>query len=341
MNIVKRTIAIAVISLVFFSFTSWDILLFPQPEHFPKPTYDFKKNQLSGAKFELGRSLFYETGLSVDNSISSGSCHIQSSAFTQHGHDFSHGVEDRLGTRNSPPIMNLAWSKTFFWDGGVFHLDLQSIVPITNPVEMDEEMPNILHKLTSLSKYKKLFANAYGTTEINGERIFKALSQFMLMCVSSDSKYDSVMRKQGPAFSAIEKQGYVLFSKNCSSCHAEPLFTDGSFRYTGLNSKFNTDSGRMNITLDSNDKFRFRVPSLRNLSYTAPYMHDGRFEKLEDVFNHYVSGVINANNLDPNLKKNGVLGIPLTEPDKLALSAFLKTLDDRIFINRKDLSEQF
>ncbi len=341
MNSAKRTIGIVVAAFVFFSFRSWDVLLFPKPSNFPEPVYDFSNNQLTKAKFELGRSLFYETGLSGNNSVSCGSCHIQSSAFTQHGHDLSHGVEDRLGIRNSPPIMNLAWNKSFFWDGGVFHLDLQSIVPITNPVEMDENMPSVLRKLSLMPKYKNLFKIAYGSEEINGERVFKALSQFMLMCVSSESKYDSVMRKQGPIFSPEEKKGYDFFVKNCSSCHTEPLFTDGSFRYNGLDNKFNTDSGRMTITLDSNDRYKFKVPSLRNLSYTAPYMHDGRFETLEEVLNHYSFGVVYARNLDPNLMKNGRSGIPMSQSDRAAVTAFLKTLNDTNFINRTELSEQF
>lgn len=313
---------------------------FVNPEHFPDPVYEVLKNPVTKESFELGRELFYETALSRDNSISCGSCHIQSSAFTQHGHDVSHGIEDRLGSRNSPPIMNLAWNKAFFWDGGVFHLDMFSISPITNPVEMDEKMENVLEKLRSKNEYRERFKAVYGSDEITGNQVFKALSHFMIMCISSNSKYDSVMRKTEVRFTEVENKGYKIFLNNCSSCHKEPLFTDGSFRNNGLDNKFNTDTGRQTITLDPEDRFKFKVPSLRNLTYTAPYMHDGRFTKIDQVLDHYTKGLQESHTLDPLLKKNGQLGIPLTEDEKMNLKAFLKTLDDKYFITRKDLSEQ-
>lgn len=313
---------------------------FVNPYNFPEPVYDVSKNPVTRESFELGRELFYETALSRDNSISCGSCHIQSSAFTQHGHDVSHGIEDRLGNRNSPPIMNLAWNKSFFWDGGVFHLDMFSISPITNPVEMDEKMENVLEKLRSKNEYRERFKAVYGSDEITGNQVFKALSHFMIMCISSNSKYDSVMRKTEVRFTEVENRGYKVFLNNCSSCHKEPLFTDGSFRNNGLDNKFNPDSGRQTITLDPEDSFKFKVPSLRNLTYTAPYMHDGRFTKIDQVLDHYSNGVQSSNTLDPLLKRNEQLGIPLSADEKMALIAFLKTLDDKYFITRKDLSEQ-
>lgn len=314
-------------------------MLFPKPVNFPAPVYNFNENKLNKETFELGRALFYETALSVDNTISCGSCHIQSSAFTQHGHDLSHGVEDRLGNRNSPPVMNLAWNRNFFWDGGIFHLDLLPVSPITNPVEMDEQLPNVIRKLNAMAKYRTMFNRAYGSVEINGTRVFKALSQFMVMCISAESKYDSVMRKQGVYFSPQERRGYVFFKKNCSGCHQEPLFTDGTFRNNGLNPVFNPDSGRVAITLDPKDRYCFKVPSLRNLSFTRPYMHDGRFDKLEQVIEHYASGVHDMTNLDPLLRNKGKVGILMRGTDKADLLAFLKTLDDVKFITKKELSE--
>lgn len=313
---------------------------FVNPEHFPDPVYDVIKDPVTKESFELGRKLFYEVALSRDNSISCGSCHIQSSAFTQHGHDVSHGIEDRLGSRNSPPIMNLAWNESFFWDGGVFHLDLFSISPITNPVEMDEKIENVLEKLRSKEEYRERFKSVYGSDEITGNQLFKSLSHFMVMCISSNSKYDSIMQKTEVRFTEVEERGYKVFLNNCSSCHKEPLFTDGSFRNNGLDNKFNPDIGRQTITLDPDDKFKFKVPSLRNLTYTAPYMHDGRFTKIDQVLDHYSKGVQNSHTLDPLLKRNGQLGIPLSADEKLELIAFLKTLDDEYFITRKDLSEQ-
>lgn len=314
---------------------------FQKPSNFPEPVYKLENNKLTEAGFLLGRALFYEPRLSRDNTISCGSCHIQTSGFTQHGHDVSHGIDDRLGSRNSPPIMNLAWSKTFMWDGGIFDLDLQPISPITNPVEMDEKIENVLLKLKQMPKYVTLFNRAFGTDEITNARMMKALSQFMVMCVSANSKYDKVMRKEdGQTFTPDEQAGYVIFKDKCSSCHSEPLFTDGSFRNNGLAAGPNNDQGRAMATLNPEDEYKFKVPSLRNLGYTAPYMHDGRFLTLSGVLTHYAEEVQATPNLDPLLQQNGKLGLSLTTDDKLKLLTFLKTLDDKDFVTRKDLAEQ-
>ena len=314
---------------------------FKQPVNFPAPAYKMENNPVTEGGFLLGRALFYEPRLSRDNTISCGSCHIQSSGFTQHGHDVSHGIDDRLGSRNSPPIMNLAWNKTFFWDVGVFDLDLQPVNPITNPVEMDEKIEKVLLKLKQMPKYIQLFKQAFGTTEITNVRMMKALSQFMVMCVSANSKYDKVMRKEdAQAFTPDELAGYSIFKDKCSSCHTEPLFTDGSFRNNGIAAGPNNDEGRYLITLNPADQYKFKVPSLRNLSYTAPYMHDGRFLTLNGVLTHYTSEVKQTPNLDPVLQQNGRPGLVISGDDKFKLLAFLKTLDDKDFVIRKDLAEQ-
>jgi len=313
---------------------------FQQPANFPQPVYHFNTNPVTEAGFELGRKLFYEPRLSRNNTISCGSCHIQSAGFTQHGHDVSHGIDDRLGSRNSPPIMNLAWSPTLMWDGGIFDLDLQPIAPITNFVEMDETVDNVLNKLRSDAKYVAMFKQAFGTEEINTARMMKALSQFMTMCVSSHSKYDSVMRNEGPHFTPQEQQGYLLVRQRCAGCHAEPLFTDNSFRNNGIAIGLNNDEGRYPVTLNPNDRYKFKVPSLRNLAYTAPYMHDGRFYTLDAVMDHYSSNVTATPNLDPLLQLNGVLGIPMSPQEKTSIIAFLQTLNDRVFITDPKFSEQ-
>jgi len=314
---------------------------FQKPSNFPEPVYKLENNKVTEAGFLLGRALFYEPRLSRNNTISCGSCHIQSSAFTQHGHDVSHGIDDRLGTRNSPPIMNLAWNKAFMWGGGVYDLDLQPIVPITTHEEMDENLDNVLSKIRLVSKYPAMFNAAFGTQEINTARFMKALSQFMVMCISANSKYDKVMRKEaGQSFTADEQAGYALFQAKCSSCHSEPLFTDGSFRNNGLAPSAIKDQGLYTATLQETDRYKFKVPSLRNLSYTAPYMHDGRFLTLNGVLDHYNSEVQQTPNLDPLLNQNGKTGITLSADDRLKLTAFLKTLDDLDFITRKDLAEQ-
>ncbi len=314
---------------------------FQSPSNFPVPAYHFSTNNITKDGFELGRALFYETMLSANNTISCGSCHIQTSAFTHHGHSVSHGILDRMGTRNSPPIMNLAWNKTFMWDGGVFDLDLQAIAPITNHVEMDESMANVLNKLRASAKYRGLFAKAYGNDDITTANFLKSLSQFMLMCVSSNSKYDSVMRHEGgTSFTKDEQEGYGIFKQKCSACHAEPLFTDQSFRNNGISISNTNDLGRYLITQDDKDKYTFKVPSLRNLEYTAPYMHDGRFFTVDAVLDHYTNQVQQTPNLDALLQMNGVTGITITTAEKKLIGAFLNTLNDRSFLLDKRFSEQ-
>ncbi|MCU0323004.1 MAG: cytochrome-c peroxidase [Chitinophagaceae bacterium] len=312
---------------------------FYKPAHFPEIAYNINNNPITQEGFELGRKLFYDPILSADNTISCGSCHLQSNAFTHHGHDVSHGIFDRLGTRNSPAIMNMAWSKSFMWDGGIVDLDLLPIAPITNPVEMDEQMPRVLQKLRNHKEYPTLFKKVYGTDEITTSRFLKSLSQFMLLCISDNAKYDSVQRNQA-VFTTIEQEGFELFKVKCGNCHKEPLFTDHSFRNNGLSASNVNDKGRFEITLNNADKYTFKVPSLRNLGYTSPYMHDGRFITLDAALEHYNSGVSNLMNLDPSLQQNGTLGIALTTSEKQKIIAFLNTLNDRNFVTKKLLAEQ-
>lgn len=312
---------------------------FHKPSNFPEPVYKFENNEVTKAGFELGRKLFFDPTLSVDNTISCGSCHIPTSAFTQHGHSVSHGINDLLGTRNSPPIMNLAWSNSFMWDGGIADLDLQPIAPITNHVEMGESMANVLRKIKNNTAYGNLFKASFGTDEISNIKVLKALSQFMVMCVSAESKYDSVMRNE-KTFTTDERAGYVLFQNKCNSCHKEPLFTDNSFRNNGLQPSALNDIGREMITLLQVDKYKFKVPSLRNLQFTAPYMHDGRFLNLDAVLEHYNSQVQATDNLDPLLTNGNKLGIGLTTEEKSKLLTFLNTLSDRKFITNPLIAEQ-
>jgi cytochrome c peroxidase len=315
-------------------------LRFDKPVNFPEPVYHFATNPLTEAKFALGRKLFYEPRLSRDNTVSCGSCHIQAAGFTQHGHDVSHGIDDRLGSRNSPALINLAWGKSFFWDGGVFDLDLQPLVPITNPVEMDETMGNVLNKLRAHPDYPALFEKAFGTAGIDGERFMKALSQFMVMLVSSNSKYDKVIRQEGATFTQEEQAGYTIFKQKCGTCHTEPLFTDESFRNNGIRIGSNNDEGRFKVTLREADKYTFKVPTLRNLGFTAPYMHDGRFLTLDAVLEHYTRHVQLTPNLDAQLKRRDSLGIGLSKKEQVQVMAFLKTLNDTAFIADRRFSEQ-
>ena len=309
-------------------------------ENFPSIKYDLASNQPTKNGVELGRKLFYEGKLAADNAIACGFCHIQKNAFTHHGHTISHGVFDRKGFRNAPPIQNMIYLSHFTWDGVVTNLDEQPIIPISAHEEMNETFPNIIKKLNKTSYYPILFKNAFGSSEITADRILKALAQFMVTIVSANSKYDKVIRNEGEFFTDEEIKGKILFEQKCASCHATDLFTDQSFRNTGLkyNSSLN-DYGRYRVTLLESDKMKFRVPSLRNIEITAPYMHDGRFYSLEAVLNHYSDNIEDHPDLDPILKQNGKIGIPLTEQEKSLLITFLKTLTDNEFINNKNFSE--
>jgi cytochrome c peroxidase len=316
-------------------------ITFVKPANFPEPAYNLKKNPITTAGFELGRTLFYDPMLSRDGSISCGSCHQQSAAFTHHGHDLSHGIDDLLGERNSPPVMNLAWHTTFFWDGGVHDLDLQPIAPIENPVEMDQDMKTAVEKVSTSSRYAPMFKQAFGSSEVTTDRVLKALSQFMLMCISADSRYDKYVRKEaGGVLNATELAGMQVFQQKCASCHKGELFSDFSFRNNGLSHEFNKDRGRYRITLNEEDDYKFKVPSLRNVVHTGPYMHDGRFYTLDEVLIHYTLGIKDQITLDPLLKKNGKLGIKLSKEEKEQIKAFLQTLSDDTFLRDKKLAEQ-
>ena len=275
------------------------------PKSWPKPAYDFKNNPPTKEGFEVGRKLFYDTRLSKDGSLSCGSCHQQFAAFATYNHNLSHGFNNGQTTRNAPSLANLAWTKNFMADGGINHLDLQPLAPITAPNEMAETIENVMVKLKADSAYKKLFIKAFGDATINTQRMTKALSQFLVMMVSSNSKYDKVMRGEA-AFILPEQLGYDIFKTKCASCHAEPMFTDYSYRNVGMPvDTFLNDYGRMIITRNKQDSLKFRVPSLRNVAYTQPYGHDGRFFSLMNVFEHYRSKAINGPTTD-SLFKNVV-----------------------------------
>jgi cytochrome c peroxidase len=306
--------------------------LFRQPEHFPKATYNFSSPLVSVAGFWLGKRLFYDARLSRDGTVSCGSCHLQAAAFTHHGHDISHGIDDQLGNRNALPIQNMAFKKTFFWDGGVHNLDLLALAPIANPVEMDEVPENVLTKLRQDESYRKDFKKAYGTDEITMVQFLKALGQFQAALISDNSKYDKYVRGE-TNLETEELQGLEIFKQKCGSCHGGILFTDETYRNNGLEVYFrSTDLGRFNISSLEEDKYKYKVPSLRNVELTAPYMHDGRFRNLEAVLNHYDEGVNDTQNLDKSLKNSKRLGIPLSDAEKSKLITFLKTLTDNDFI---------
>ncbi|MBD2701263.1 cytochrome-c peroxidase [Spirosoma sp. BT702] len=326
--------SVALLVMAFFSSAHQKALLFDVPPHFPAPVYPFEKNPLTEAGIELGRTLFYDALLSKDNTISCGSCHQQAAGFTQSGQALSRGINDLTTRRNAMPLVNLAWSSHFGWDGGVHDLDLFPMVPIQNEAEMNESLPNILEKLRKKRQYPVLFTKAFGSPDITDERFLKALSQFMLTMVSANSRYDRAVRHQGATFTPSERAGWILVERKCSGCHPEPLFTDFSFRNNGLASTVNDDPGQYGITLNNEDRYKFKVPTLRNVAVTAPYMHDGRFTTLEEVVAHY-TGVEHGETLDHLLKRDretGILGISLTPTEQADIVAFLRTLTDDSFL---------
>lgn len=311
------------------------------PSNFPPLAYDLSNNPLTEKGFELGKKLFYDGRLASDGIVSCGFCHIQEDAFTHHGHSVSHGVGDAIGTRNTPPIQNLAYQTAFMWDGATTHLDLQPIIPFTSPIEMNGDFTMAINMMKNDAEYKKLYKQAFADGQINSENMLKALAQFMVMATSSNSRFDKYRRNEsGGTLSQDELDGYAIFNQKCASCHATDIFTDNSYRNNGLpiNPSIN-DVGRYRVTELEQDRFKFKVPSLRNIEKTAPYMHDGRFYTLDAVLNHYSSGVANTQNLDSTLNNSGTLGIPLTATEKTKLIAFLKTLTDNEFLTNPSLSE--
>lgn len=334
--------SVSIFALISFQNCKQDIapeFRFEKPANFPEPLYDLSKNPITKEGFELGRQLFYDGILSRDGTISCGFCHQQRNVFTQHGHAVSHGIDDLLTFRNSMPIMNMAWQREFLWDGGIADLDLFAVLPIEAHNEMGETLPNVLDKLRRHPTYPQQFEKVFGTREITTTNFLKALSQFQLMCISANSRYDKFVRNEGEELSQEEKAGLSIFKQKCASCHTGELFTDLSYRNNGLIT-YDRDTGRERITQNPNDKFKFKVPSLRNVALSKPYMHDGRFRELEQVLDHYATQVMDSPTLDPILKQNGTLGITLSNDEKQKLIAFLHTLTDEEFLTDRKLSEQ-
>jgi cytochrome c peroxidase len=315
--------------LVMLGFTAYTTIPLPIsiPKLWPKPYYDFTQNPPTVEGFDLGRKLFYDPILSKDSTVSCATCHFQATGFAHTDHELSHGIEGKIGNRNALALQNLIWSKSFMWDGGVNHLDVQALNPITNPLEMDETIPHVLQKLQADAQYPGLFSKAFGTSKITGQLLLKALSQFMMQLNSCNAKYDKVMRKE-TVFTTQEENGYQLFKQKCSSCHQEPLFNSYSFEHNGLAmDPYLHDLGRMKITGNPNDSLRFKVPSLRNCQFTAPYMHDGRFKTLTEVVKHY--NTLTTNSLLP---KQLQTPLQLSDNERVDLVAFLKTLSDPEFL---------
>lgn len=306
---------------------------------------NYPNNPLTVEGIALGKKLFYEKRLSGDNTMSCNSCHKQENAFATNL-TVEKGIDDIEGTRNSMPLFNLIWNqKLFFWDGRALTLEEQTEMPVEDEIEMHETWENAISELQADEFYPQLFQNAFNVSadQITQTLAGRAMSQFLRTLVSNNSKYDQYRRGETD-FTAAEIAGLAMFEvegpidgvsqggADCFHCHGQPLFTDYSFRNNGLDTDASfTDLGRENATGNILDRGKFKTPSLRNLLYTAPYMHDGRFQTLEEVIEHYNSGGHISSTIDPSMK-NQEYGLLLTQTEKDNLLAFLKTLSDPSFI---------
>jgi cytochrome c peroxidase len=311
-------------------------------------------NQLTIQGVRLGRMLFYEKRLSKDNSLSCASCHKQENAFTD-TNVFSLGVRGKLGKRQAMAIFNMAWNENeFFWDGRAHLLRDQSLKPIQDSLEMDESLTNVIAKLSADQKYKDQFMKAFGSEEITAPKMALAMEQFMNSIVSVDSKYDRYLNGTATLDSS-EERGRVLFfaefnpgfpnlsGADCQHCHSGINFENDRYMNNGLDTDAEmADDGRMKVTNNASDKGKFKVVSLRNVEVTQPYMHDGRFKTLEEVVDHYNTGLKNSSTLDPTLiypfHNNG---LQLSNQDKQDLVAFLKTLTDEVMLTNPEYSDPF
>ncbi|MDW5289145.1 cytochrome-c peroxidase [Formosa sp. PL04] len=303
------------------------------PSGFPELNNSVYTNIPTLYGVELGKKLFNEKKLSIDNSISCSSCHIQSNAFADHNTK-GIGVGARIGLRNPPPIQNMAFMRAYNWDGNKSRLEDQVLVPIITHVEMDSSILEVMAKLEADGSYTELFNKAFNGDGITANGIYNSIAQFEYTLISANSKYDRVKQDTSETFTTNEAAGYQVFQDKCISCHSTELFTDQSFRNIGF--PLNPDheeAGRARVTGLLEDYMRFRVPSLRNIEYTAPYGSFGQFSTLKSVLDYLDSGVLETDNLDPILKDNNNR-IPLSEVEKSNLIAFMKTLSDGEFVGQ-------
>lgn len=294
-----------------------------RPVNFPAP---FQKDPaLTVEGITLGQKLFDDVSLSKNGKLACASCHNQVDAYSSSGIKINEGVNDQvLGTRNTPALMNLQWKHSYFRDGRETKLQNTAINAFTSPAEMGETMDNVLKKINQSPIYKQHFKTIFGIDTIKAKDLTGAIEQYLLSLVSANSRYDQLVVKQKDTFSPDEKEGLRLFKEKCASCHATDLFSDESLRNIG--------------TAMANDPVKkFKVPGLRNVEVSGPYLHDGRFNTLEEVLEYYASGVKKETGLDPLMQQHGQTGIPLTAAEQKKIILFLKTLTDHAFINKTTL----
>ena len=319
---------------------------------FPAPNLP-TDNPLTIQGVKLGRMLFYEKMLSKDGTQACADCHRQVDAFADTAR-FSIGVEQLPGKRQAMAIFNMAWhSNEFFWDGRAHLLRDQSLLPIQDPLEMNETLDNAIAKLRDTEMYRHQFVRAFGSDEITAEKMSLAMEQFMLSIVSNQSKYDRYLAGD-IQLSESEERGRILFETeynpffpeqsgaDCAHCHSGINFENDLYMNNGLDTDADMeDIGRQEVTNDPMDKAAFKVPSLRNIALTPPYMHDGRFQTLEEVIDHYNSGIQESSSVDPAILNTKETGLFLTQQDKQDLINFLHTLTDEVYLNNEEYSSPF
>jgi len=321
-------------------------------------------NPMTVEGIELGRKLFYETRLSRDATISCASCHQQSKAFTD-GEMVGIGIDGLKGDRSTMSIVNLLWSnQNMFWDGRAGSIEEQVLQPISNPKEMDLSIVEAVKRLNHIDAYRKEFKMAFGTRKIREEHVAKALAQFIRSLVSQDSKYDKFLNGElqlaenelagMQSFFTHPDPSVELRGSNCGDCHRNFL-TDGfkdayeGFTNNGINDEEHLEEGLYEVTGNPLDRGKFKVPSLRNIALTAPYMHDGRFGTLEEVLDHYNEHIQESTTLDllissaSNDKRNSddPIALKLTEEEKNNIIAFMHTLTDSTFITNEEYANPF
>ena len=310
-------------------------------------------NALTEQKVKLGKMLFFEKMLSKDGSQSCAGCHRQPDGFSDTAR-LSIGVEGLPGKRQAMAVFNMAWNTNeFFWDGRAHLLRDQSLKPIQDPLEMNETLENVVAKLSASRMYTDQFIRAFGDKVVTPERMSLAMEQFMLSIVSNKSKYDEYLAGNA-TLTASEERGMNLFNTeynpsfpnlsgaDCAHCHSGPNFENDKYMNNGLDTDAGiTDIGREMVTKQPMDKAKFKVPSLRNIELTPPYMHDGRFKTLEEVVDHYDNGLKFSTTIDPALENTRQQGLMLDDQDKSDLVAFLKTLTDYSMGNNPEYADPF
>ena len=295
-------------------------------------------NPLTEEGIDLGRQLFFDPILSGDGTQSCASCHKPQFAFSDN-RPTSPGIEGVFGARNTMPLFNLAWnySERFAWDGKELSLERQVLEPVENPEEMNSDWDEVIARLNSHSQYPALFARAFPDEPITKELVAKAIAQFERTLISANSKFDHYLMGEA-TLTPNELNGLNVFMDegrgDCFHCHGSPnnpLWTNNDFHNNGLDAQF-SDLGLGAVTGDPDDNGKFRSPSMRNLAFTAPYMHDGRFATLDEVIDFYSEGLQNSPTIDPLMKKIDQGGVQLNDQDKADLKAFLLTLSDPAFI---------